>query len=92
MGLSLALVAMPGAGKTTVGRLLAKQLHLPAQSGSSAVLQAMRRGYTREAYAALAQRVREVIPGVAISSDFIAGFCGEVRRWRAAIGWYALAK
>jgi tRNA A37 methylthiotransferase MiaB len=52
-------------------------LHLPAQSGSTAVLQRMRRGYTREAYLALAERAREVIPGAALSSDFIAGFCGE---------------
>lgn len=56
---------------------LCKALHLPAQSGSSAVLQRMRRGYTREAYLSLVQRVREIIPGVALSSDFIAGFCGE---------------
>eukprot|EP01041_Mallomonas_annulata_P008550 gene8550-17637_t len=52
-------------------------LHLPAQSGSSSVLQRMRRGYTREAYDALVERVRRVIPGVGISSDFISGFCGE---------------
>ncbi|KAJ9060918.1 hypothetical protein DSO57_1025781 [Entomophthora muscae] len=52
-------------------------LHLPAQSGSSAVLERMRRGYTREAYLDLARHVREVIPGVTFSSDFIAGFCGE---------------
>ena len=54
-----------------------KQLHMPAQSGSTSVLRRMRRGYTREAYVDLATRVREQIPGVAISSDFIAGFCGE---------------
>ncbi|XP_075756930.1 mitochondrial tRNA methylthiotransferase CDK5RAP1 isoform X2 [Pelodiscus sinensis] len=54
-----------------------KQLHLPAQSGSSRVLAAMRRGYTREAYEELVQHVRESIPGVVLSSDFIAGFCGE---------------
>lgn len=56
---------------------LCNSLHLPAQSGSSTVLQRMRRGYTREAYLALAEQVRAVIPGVALSSDFIAGFCGE---------------
>jgi tRNA A37 methylthiotransferase MiaB len=56
---------------------LCKQVHLPAQSGSSRVLAAMRRGYTREAYLALAHRMREAIPGVALSSDFITGFCGE---------------
>ena len=54
-----------------------KQLHMPAQSGSTSVLQRMRRGYTREAYVDLATRVRATIPGVALSSDFIAGFCGE---------------
>ena len=37
----------------------------------------MRRGYTREAYLSLAHRIRETIPGVALSSDFISGFCGE---------------
>lgn len=56
---------------------LCSSLHLPAQSGSTAVLRRMRRGYTREAYLALAERAREVISGVALSSDFIAGFCGE---------------
>ncbi|NXG48510.1 CK5P1 protein, partial [Psilopogon haemacephalus] len=56
---------------------ICKQLHLPAQSGSSRVLEAMRRGYTREAYLELVQHVRDCIPGVCLSSDFIAGFCGE---------------
>ncbi|XP_017678326.1 PREDICTED: CDK5 regulatory subunit-associated protein 1 [Lepidothrix coronata] len=56
---------------------ICKQLHLPAQSGSTRVLEAMRRGYTREAYLDLVHHVRDSIPGVSLSSDFIAGFCGE---------------
>ncbi|XP_043219238.1 mitochondrial tRNA methylthiotransferase CDK5RAP1-like [Amphibalanus amphitrite] len=52
-------------------------LHLPAQSGSSRVLADMRRGYTREAYLELVRHVRRMVPGVALTSDFIAGFCGE---------------
>ncbi|KFV91363.1 CDK5 regulatory subunit-associated protein 1, partial [Fulmarus glacialis] len=56
---------------------ICKHLHLPAQSGSTRVLEAMQRGYTREAYLELVHHVRECIPGVTLSSDFIAGFCGE---------------
>ncbi|XP_052039945.1 mitochondrial tRNA methylthiotransferase CDK5RAP1 isoform X1 [Apodemus sylvaticus] len=56
---------------------ICKQIHLPAQSGSSRVLDAMRRGYSREAYVALVHHIRESIPGVSLSSDFITGFCGE---------------
>ncbi|CAM9629567.1 unnamed protein product [Chrysoparadoxa australica] len=56
---------------------ICKQLHMPAQSGSSTVLERMRRGYSREAYIALVQQVRREVPGVALSSDFICGFCGE---------------
>uniref|UniRef100_A0A8C3QS21 Mitochondrial tRNA methylthiotransferase CDK5RAP1 n=1 Tax=Cyanoderma ruficeps TaxID=181631 RepID=A0A8C3QS21_9PASS len=56
---------------------ICKQLHLPAQSGSTRVLEAMRRGYTREAYLELVDHVRDSIPGVSLSSDFITGFCGE---------------
>lgn len=56
---------------------LCKSIHLPAQSGSTAVLQLMRRGYTREAYTKLAHRIRERIPNVALSTDLIAGFCNE---------------
>lgn len=55
------------------------QLHMPAQSGSSSVLQRMRRGYTREAYLDLIDTVVSKIPDVAITSDFIAGFCGETQ-------------
>jgi len=54
-----------------------KSIHLPAQSGSSAVLQTMRRGHTREAYLELVSRARGLIPNLEISSDFISGFCGE---------------
>jgi tRNA A37 methylthiotransferase MiaB len=56
------------------------QLHMPAQSGSSTVLQRMRRGYTREAYLELIDAVISQIPDVAITSDFIAGFCGETQQ------------
>lgn len=56
---------------------ICKNLHLPAQSGSSTVLERMRRGYTRETYLELVQHVREILPQVTLSSDFICGFCGE---------------
>ncbi|XP_062565783.1 CDK5RAP1-like protein [Armigeres subalbatus] len=56
---------------------ICNSLHLPAQSGSSAVLERMRRGYSREAYINLVQEVRSLIPDVTLSSDFICGFCGE---------------
>jgi MiaB/RimO family radical SAM methylthiotransferase len=52
-------------------------LHMPAQSGSSTMLERMKRGYTREAYLQLLDDVHSAIPDVAISSDFITGFCGE---------------
>ena len=47
------------------------QLHMPAQSGNTAVLERMRRGYSRDAYLRLIEDVRSTIPDVAISSDFI---------------------
>jgi MiaB/RimO family radical SAM methylthiotransferase len=56
---------------------ICRSLHMPAQSGSSQVLDSMRRGYTREAYLELVHRAKEIIPGVTLSSDFISGFCGE---------------
>ena len=54
-----------------------KHLHLPVQSGSTRVLNAMRRRYTRESYLALIDRLRAEIPGLAISTDMIIGFPGE---------------
>ncbi|XP_028591473.2 mitochondrial tRNA methylthiotransferase CDK5RAP1 isoform X1 [Podarcis muralis] len=56
---------------------ICKHLHLPVQSGSTRILEAMRRGYTREAYLALVHLIRDSLPDVTLSSDFIAGFCGE---------------
>jgi tRNA-2-methylthio-N6-dimethylallyladenosine synthase len=52
-------------------------LHVPAQSGSDAVLQRMKRGYTVQDYRDMMQRIRETVPNYAVSSDFIVGFCGE---------------
>jgi len=52
---------------------ICKLIHLPAQTGSSKVLERMRRGYTREAYLELVQKIRSIIPDVALSSDFICG-------------------
>lgn len=56
---------------------ICKQIHLPAQSGNSTVLDRMRRGYTRESYLDLVYHIRNILPDVYLSSDFIAGFCGE---------------
>ncbi|KAL5099500.1 hypothetical protein RYX36_003827 [Vicia faba] len=59
-------------------------IHLPAQSGSSKMIERMRRGYTREAYLSLVQKIRNIIPDVALSSDFICGFCGETEEDHSA--------
>src|SRR2546421_3515676 len=52
-------------------------LHVPAQSGCNDVLKHMKRLYTVEYYREMLARCRERVPGVAVSSDFIVGFCGE---------------
>jgi tRNA-2-methylthio-N6-dimethylallyladenosine synthase len=55
-------------------------LHVPAQSGCNDVLKRMKRLYTVEYYRDMLTRCRERVPGVAISSDFIVGFCGETEQ------------
>lgn len=54
-----------------------KHLHLPVQSGSSRVLRAMRRRYTRESYLDIVERARSTVPGITLSTDMIVGFPGE---------------
>ena len=56
---------------------LCNYIHIPAQAGSDTMLERMRRPYTREQYLKLTDRMREIIPGVSLSTDIIAGFCGE---------------
>lgn len=58
-------------------RRLCRHLHLSLQSGSTATLRRMRRPYTAEGYLRLLDRVRDAIPGVAVTTDVIAGFPGE---------------
>ncbi|HEX8025913.1 MAG TPA: MiaB/RimO family radical SAM methylthiotransferase, partial [Candidatus Limnocylindrales bacterium] len=52
-------------------------LHLPVQSGDDAMLRRMGRQYTIEHYLERLARIREAVPGIAISTDVIVGFCGE---------------
>ncbi len=52
-------------------------LHVPAQSGSTAVLKRMKRGYTAEQYREMLGQIRQTVPPAAVTSDFIVGFCGE---------------
>ena len=56
---------------------ICKAIHLPAQSGSSAVLERMNRKYTREWYLDRIAAIRRYMPDCAITTDLIAGFCGE---------------
>lgn len=51
--------------------------HIPMQSGSSEVLKKMNRRYNREEYGRIVNKIREKVPDVTITSDFIAGFPGE---------------
>ena len=57
-----------------------RHLHLPVQSGSTAVLARMRRRYTRDEYLELVARLRSEVPGIALSTDMIVGFPGETDR------------
>ena len=58
-------------------RSLMPALHLPAQSGSTRILEAMNRRYTRERYLELIEKLRASCPDIALSSDIIVGFPGE---------------
>jgi tRNA-2-methylthio-N6-dimethylallyladenosine synthase len=55
-------------------------IHLPVQSGSNDMLKKMNRVYTREYYLERIQKIKEILPDCAISTDIIAGFCGETEQ------------
>jgi len=57
---------------------ICKQIHLPLQSGSTKILKAMRRKYTPEDYLELVEKMRTQMPNLAIGTDIIVGFCGEM--------------
>ncbi len=56
---------------------LVNHLHLPVQSGSNAILKAMKRGHVIDDYKEIIRKLREVRPDICLSSDFIIGFPGE---------------
>ncbi|MGE5355498.1 MAG: tRNA (N6-isopentenyl adenosine(37)-C2)-methylthiotransferase MiaB [Deltaproteobacteria bacterium] len=56
---------------------ICKYIHLPVQSGNSRILELMNRTYTREWYKERIDKIYQIVPDVAISSDIIAGFCTE---------------
>ncbi len=57
--------------------VLCPHLHLPFQAGSNSVLERMKRGYTREHYLDLVDKLRDAVPHIAITSDVMVGFPGE---------------
>ncbi|MCQ2182350.1 MAG: tRNA (N6-isopentenyl adenosine(37)-C2)-methylthiotransferase MiaB [Bacteroidales bacterium] len=59
---------------------ICRHIHLPVQSGSDRMLEKMRRRYTREWYLARVDKIREIMPDCAISTDVIAGFCSETEQ------------
>jgi tRNA-2-methylthio-N6-dimethylallyladenosine synthase len=59
---------------------LASYLHLPVQSGSDHILKMMKRGHTADEYIDKMERLKQVRPGISLSSDFIVGFPGETEQ------------
>lgn len=59
---------------------LCNYIHIPAQSGSTSMLERMRRPYSREQYIELTRHMKATIPGLSLSTDLIAGFCGETEQ------------
>jgi tRNA-2-methylthio-N6-dimethylallyladenosine synthase len=59
---------------------LAKEIHLPIQSGDNRILKKMNRKYTVEQYKKLIEKIRKKIPGVNISTDVIVGFPSETKK------------
>ncbi len=56
---------------------ICKQIHVPLQSGSTKILQAMKRGYTKEWFLNRCAKIRQMVPNAVISTDIIVGFPGE---------------
>jgi tRNA-2-methylthio-N6-dimethylallyladenosine synthase len=59
---------------------ICRSVHLPVQSGSSRILKMMHRNYTREWYLERVEAIRRYLPGCTITTDIIAGFCGETEK------------
>jgi tRNA-2-methylthio-N6-dimethylallyladenosine synthase len=62
---------------------ICKHIHLPVQSGSSSVLERMKRRYDREWYLGRISAINSILPGCNLSTDIIAGFCGETEEEHA---------
>ena len=63
---------------------ICRHIHLPVQSGSDTMLEKMNRKYTRAHYLERIARIREILPDCAVTTDVIAGFCGETDEDHAA--------
>jgi len=72
---------LPGIAEAMAGsRHVCRQLHLPLQSGSTAVLERMKRGYTRDDYLETILLLRSLMPEISLSTDIIVGFPGETEQ------------
>ncbi len=61
-------------------KAISNYIHLPVQAGSNNILKKMRRDYTREQYLQRIEMIRKYVPGVALTTDVIAGFCSETEQ------------